>query len=81
MLRIATKTKLTPEEVTRKAIKFFGPEGYKVKLINQMETSAAFEGGGGSIEVSACTDGSKTAVDILSREWDFQVKEFIKAIR
>jgi hypothetical protein len=81
MLRIATKTKLTPEEVTRKAIKFFGPEGYKLKLTNQMGTSATFEGGGGSIEVSACADSGKTMVDFLPREWDFQVKEFIKMIR
>ena len=81
MLRIATKTKLTPEEVIKKAIKFFGPEGYKLKITSKMETSATFDGGGGSIEVSACADSSKTAVDFLSREWDFQVKEFIKAIR
>jgi len=81
MLRIAVKTNLTPEEVTRKAIKFFGPEGYKLKITNQTETSATFEGGGGSIEVSACADSNKTAVDFLSREWDFQVKEFIKIIR
>ena len=81
MLRIATKTKLTPEEVIKKAIKFFGPDGYKLKITNTTETTAAFEGGGGSIEISACNDDSKTTVDFLSREWDFQFKEFIRMIR
>ena len=81
MLRIATKTKLTPEEVIKKALKFFGPEGYKLKITNQTDTSAAFEGSGGTVELSACNDEGKTTVDFLSREWDFQVKEFIRIIR
>ena len=81
MIRIATKTKLTPEEVIKRAIKFFGPDGYKLKITGQTETSAAFEGGGGSVGITACEDNGKTSVDFLSREWDFQVKEFIKIIR
>jgi hypothetical protein len=81
MLRIATKTKLTPGEVITKAIKFFGPEGFKLKMTNQTETSASFEGGGGSIEISTCEGEGKTTVDFISREWDYQVKEFIRAIR
>ena len=81
MLKIATKTKLTPAEVIKKAIKFFGPDGYKLKVTGQTGTSAAFEGGGGSVEITACDDNGKTTVDFLSREWDFQVKEFIRIIR
>jgi hypothetical protein len=81
VLRIATKTKLTPEDVIKKAVKFFGPEGYKLKITSQTETAASLEGSGGTIELSACIDEGKTTVDFLSREWDFQVKEFIKMIR
>jgi hypothetical protein len=81
MLRIATKTKMTPEDVIGEATKFFGSEGYKLKISARTKTTAAFEGGGGSIEISACTDEGKTTVDFLSREWDYQVKEFIKSIR
>ena len=81
MLRIASKTKLTPEEVIKKAVKFFGPEGYKLKITTQTETAASFEGGGGTVEISACAENSKTNVDFLSREWDYQVKEFIRGIR
>jgi hypothetical protein len=81
MLRIATKTKLTPEDIIKKAVKFFGPEGYKLKINGQTETSATFEGGGGTVEISACAENGKTTVDFLSREWDYQVKEFIRMIR
>jgi hypothetical protein len=81
MLRIATKTKLTPEDTISKAITFFGPQGYKLKVGEKTDTTVEFEGGGGSVEISACKDGGKTTVDFLSREWDYQVKEFIKAIR
>jgi hypothetical protein len=81
MLRIASITKITPEDVIKKAIYFFGPNGYKLKIIEQTDTSIIFEGGGGSIEISTCKDNGKTTVDFLAREWDFQVKEFIKLIR
>jgi hypothetical protein len=81
MMRIAIITKLTPAEVIKKAINFFGPDGYKLKVANQTETSANFEGGGGSVGITACDDDGKTSVDFLSREWDYQVKEFIRIIR
>jgi len=80
MLRIATKTKLTPSDVINNAIQFFGPEGFKLKITNKTETSASFDGGGGSIEISTCEGDGKTTVDFISREWDYQVKEFIRAI-
>jgi hypothetical protein len=81
MLRIATKTKLTPSDVINNAIQFFGPEGFKLKITNKTETSASFDGGGGSIEISTCEGDGKTTVNFISREWDYQVKEFIRAIR
>jgi hypothetical protein len=81
MLRIATKTKLSPEEVIEKALKFFGPDGYKLKITGQTDTSAGFEGGGGTIAITTCAENSKTDVEFLSREWDYQVKEFIRLIR
>ena len=81
MLRIATKTKLTPEEAIIKAVKFFGPEGYKLKITSQSDTSASFEGGGGTVGITACAENEKTSVEFLSREWDYQVKEFIRLIR
>ena len=80
MLNISTKTKMTPEEAIKKAIAFFGPDGYKLKIVNQTETSASFEGQGGTIDINACQQKGYSSVDFISREWDFQVKEFINTV-
>jgi hypothetical protein len=81
MLSISTKTKLTPAEAITKVINYFGPNGYKLKIVEQTDTSAYFEGGGGSVTVTACKGESKTSLDFASVEWDYQVKEFIKSLR
>ena len=80
MLRIATKTKLNPEEIIKRAVKFFGPEGYKLKIGEKTDTSVSFEGSGGSVGVIASTEKGKTNVELFSEEWDFQVQEFINTI-
>lgn len=80
MLNISTKTKMTPEEVIKKAIDFFGPDGYKLKIVYQSETSASFEGQGGTIDINACQQKGYSSVDFISHEWDFQVKEFINKV-
>jgi hypothetical protein len=80
MLKIATKTKLSPEKAIEKAVEFFGPEGYKLEVKEQSEGCATFEGGGGGVQVTACAEGKETSVELESREWDYQVKEFINKI-
>ena len=80
MLSIEAKTKLNPEQVIKTAVDFFGPKGYKLVVKNQSADCASFEGGGGGVEVSACAEGKQTSVEFTSREWDYQVKEFIGKI-
>jgi hypothetical protein len=80
MLNISTKTKITPAEAINKVINYFGPNGYKLKIVEQTSTSVSFEGGGGSVTATACQSDNKTTLDFLSVEWDYQVKEFIKAL-
>jgi len=81
MLKIATKTKLRPEEAIKRAVEFFGPAGYGLKVIEQSTDCASFEGSGGGVQVTACVEGKQTSVELESREWDYQVKEFIGKIR
>ena len=81
MLNIETTTKLTPEETIKRAIKFFGPEGYGLEVMWQADCHADFEGGGGAVEVSAVAKGKGATVTFQSREWDYQVKEFIGKIK
>ena len=80
MLKIATKTKLSPEEAIKRAVEFFGPGGYGLEVKNQSPGCVYFEGGGGGVNVIACTEEKRTSVVLESREWDYQVKEFIRKI-
>lgn len=80
MIRIETKTKLSPEEAIKRAVEFFGPMGHGLEVKDQGPECAYLEGGGGSITVIACAEKGVTRVELLSREWDYQAKEFISRI-
>jgi hypothetical protein len=81
MLKLNVRTKSKPEELVKKALEFFGPGGYGLKVTEQNDTCASFEGGGGGVSVIACTDDKGTSVDLETREWEYQVKEFAKKIK
>jgi len=80
MTRISAKTKLTPEEVVRRAVTFFGPGGYGLKVENRSSDCVYFEGGGGNVEVITSAEGKEVSVELVSREWDYQVREFMSNI-
>jgi hypothetical protein len=80
MLRLSAITKLSPEEAVKRAVQFFGPEGYGLEIKEESETGASFEGGGGGVSVSASTEDGKTTVELASREWDYQIRQFVKKI-
>ena len=80
MLKMEIKTRLSEEEVIKKAVEFFGTGGYGLEVKEQNECLVTFEGGGGGVSVATCVEGDKTAVELTSREWDYQLKEFIGKI-
>ena len=80
MLKLSTTTKLSPEEVIKRAVKHFGPEGYGLEVKEQAKCCAYFEGGGGGVEATAVAEGKGATVDLISREWDYQVEEFVRNI-
>jgi hypothetical protein len=81
MLRLATKTKLSPDETLKRAVAFFGPGGYGLRVVEQNPTCAFFEGAGGGVDVTTCLEGKQTSVELVSRDWDDQVKDFVLKIR
>jgi len=80
MLNLAVKTKLSPEEAVKRAVEFFGPGGYGMEIKEQSESCAYFEGAGGGVDVTACAEEKGTSVELASREWDYQVREFARNI-
>jgi hypothetical protein len=81
MLSIETTSKHSPEEAIKRAVKFFGPQGYGLVVKSEAPCCVEFEGGGGGVGVSATPNGKGSTVSFESREWDYQVKEFIGKIK
>lgn len=81
MLNIETTSKLSPEETIRRAVEFFGPQGYGLKVKEEAPCCVELEGGGGGVAVSASAQDKGSKIILESREWDYQVKEFIQKIR
>jgi len=88
MARYGKESKLSPAKVLEKAIEFFGPGGLGLEVKEQGEGCATFEGGGGHVFVQACekgpalsgVEGKGSEVDLETREWDYQVKQFMGRI-
>jgi len=80
MLKLSRKSKYSGEEVIKRAVKFFGPEGYGLKVTEKDDCCATFEGGGGGVYVTTSAEKKGTTVDVESREWDFQAEEFLKKV-
>lgn len=73
-------SKLAPDKVLEKAIRFFGPQGNGLTITAQGEGCATFEGGGGYVAISLCGDPQGTRVDLETREWDYDVQNFMSKI-
>lgn len=80
MLRLVGKTRLSPEEAVKRAVAFFGPGGYGLTIKELTAGYVCFEGGGGIIEVSASALGKGASLELVSREWDYQVRQFLGTI-
>jgi hypothetical protein len=81
MLKIAKESKLKPEEAIKRAVAFFGPKGYGLEVKDEGNCCATFEGGGGSVHVSAAASKKGSSVELESVEWDYQTKQFLSSIK
>ncbi len=85
MGRYSVQTKFSPEEVIEKAKAYFGEGGTGLEITNENPCCISFEGGGGFVSVTVKAGeeeeaSSPTEVELLTREWIFDVKQFMKVI-
>ncbi|MBN1582649.1 MAG: hypothetical protein JXA89_18205 [Anaerolineae bacterium] len=73
------ETKLDPEKAIEKAVAYFGKGGVGLETTDQSACCARFEGGGGHVAVTV-SNGVKTRVDLETREWDYDVRQFMRRI-
>ena len=81
MLKLNVRTRRSPADVVKKALEFFGAGGYGLKATQQGDTCVSFEGGGGDITVIAYADNEGASVDLETREWEHQLREFARKIK
>lgn len=81
MARYGIKTSMTPDQVLDLAQAFFGPGGEGMTEQERGACCARFQGSGGHVMVTTAEENEKTAVDIETREWDYQVKRFMGRLK
>lgn len=81
MLSITKESKLKPEDVIKRAITFFGPKGLGLTITEEESYSVYLEGGGGGVRVDAGPGKKGSKVDVETREWETQVKDFMAELK
>jgi hypothetical protein len=80
MLNLEVKTKLSREEVIQRLKKFFGKGGLGLDITEEGPECLSFSGGGGYVTATLCQEEDKTRMDLVTQEWDYQVKKFASTL-
>ena len=80
MIKIAKQTRLTPEQVIDRASKFFGKNGEGLEEKERNPCCISFEGGGGYVSISINEEEKNRIVDVETREFEYQAKQFLVKI-
>ncbi len=78
MLRIEAKTRLSQDEVMKKALQYF--TAHRMELLEQSADSAAFAGAGGGVSFITRKAAGLTSIELVSQEWDKQVEDFLELL-
>lgn len=66
-----------PTVVAERAIKYFGRHGLGLEQTDAGPECVTFAGGGGHVAVTSRPKNGKTEVELETREWDFQARDFL----
>ena len=80
MIRVARQTPLSPGEIIERASKYFGKGGQELTETQRNLCCISFEGVGGYVAVSIADEGKHRTVDVESREFEYQAKQFLKKL-
>lgn len=77
MLRISKNSRMNSDEIIEKASSYFGKDGEGLDETERGSCCISFSGGGGYLTVMVCEKDSKREVDIETREFEYQAKQFL----
>ena len=77
MIRVAKQTNLSPEKIIESASKYFGKGGQELTETQRNPCCISFEGAGGYVAVSVTDEDKHRTVDVETREFEHQAKQFL----
>lgn len=80
MLRIGKTTGLKPVDIINNASTYFGGQGFGLEEIERSACCISFEGTGGYLTVLVVNAGEHRAVDVETREFEYQARQFLKTL-
>lgn len=82
MINVATESRLSREAVLDKAERTFGPDGFGLEVTHRSDCCLRFEAMAGFVELTlkASEKDRRTHVEIVGREYEPQIKEFLKRL-
>jgi hypothetical protein len=80
MTNLDVRTKLKQEEILRLLKTFFGKDGLGLEIAEEAPQCLTFEGGGGYVTATLCSEEDRTRINLVTQEWDYQVKKFASSL-
>jgi hypothetical protein len=80
MINLERSTKLSTDEVMKRLKKYFGKGGQGLEVSEENSSCITFSGGGGYVNATVCSEEGKTKVNLVTQEWEYQVKEFLSQL-
>ena len=80
MINIEGKSRLKPEELMARLKRYFGKGGQGLEVTEENPSCISFSGGGEYVNTTVCVEDGKTKVNLVTQEWEYQVKEFLSQL-
>ena len=77
MLRISKQSRLNTDEILGKASRYFGKGGEGMDETERGSCCISFSGAGGYVTVTVSEQANKREVDVETREFEYQAKQFL----
>jgi hypothetical protein len=80
MIRISKKSRLNPDEILAKASRYFGKGGEGLDETERGSCCISFSGVGGYVTVTVSEKTDQREVDVETREFEYQAKQFLGSL-
>ncbi len=80
MLRISKESRLAPDEIISSASRYFGKGGEGLEETERGSCCISFSGAGGYVAVTVSEEGSHREVNVESREFEYQARQFLRSV-